>query len=242
MEPRGEPRRRQFGCRALQDAEQTLEPPPVGEAASPDVLVVGTRADEFGERELVEGRGLHGDGREPFGHGPNELLRQDHPAQAHARGERLARRAEVCDVLGGERLDRADGAAVVAELAVVVVFDEERPRARGPARELGPPSGVERDAERELVGGRQEHGVETAKLVWGRAAAINGQRGRGQAALGEEVAVLSVPVGLDPHAPRPARMEHRAKEPQALREAGAHDDPLGRDPDAPRAGQVGGEG
>jgi len=59
-----------------------------------------------------------------------------HPAETGRRGEGLGRGAAVDDMLGVETLEGSDGMAVVAELAVVVIFDDERVVCCRPAEEL----------------------------------------------------------------------------------------------------------
>ncbi len=112
--------------------EQPVAPPPVGDPHAPHVAVVAAGRDQLGERELVE-RARPVAVRARSEHGIEELARDDEPAEAHAGREALRRGPRVDDVLRRERLQRTDGAPVVAELAVVVVLDHDsagRPRPR----------------------------------------------------------------------------------------------------------------
>ena len=65
----------------------------------------------------------------------------------------------VHDVLGRETLEGADRVTVVAVLGVVVVLDHERPGGARPRQQRRPPRRREHDAGRELVRGRDQHGV-----------------------------------------------------------------------------------
>ena len=97
-------------------------------------------------------------------HGPfalDDLVRQrrryEQPAEPQPRREGLADRPRVRDPLGVESLQRADGRAVVAEVAVVVVLDDQPVHGPRPVEEFGaPPRGVG-DSGRELVGRRRHH-------------------------------------------------------------------------------------
>jgi hypothetical protein len=51
---------------------------------------------------------------------------EGHPPDGEAWRDRLARGPEVSDVLWGQPLKRTDRVAVVAELRVVVVLDDQR--------------------------------------------------------------------------------------------------------------------
>jgi hypothetical protein len=76
---------------------------------------------------------------------------------AHAQGGRQ-HFAESADVehagIAIESLQRSDRLALVAVLAVVVVFDDPRPGAPRPVEQVQPACGAHRDAEGELVRGR----------------------------------------------------------------------------------------
>jgi hypothetical protein len=163
--------RRVFGQRL----EERVAPAAVALAHAPDVAVEGAGGDELGERELLEDLCVAEDalGLDDRLH---ETRREDEPSEPQAGRQRLARRAGVDDVLGRQPLERADRLAVVAELAVVVILDEDGAVRAGPGDERGARVGRERRAERELVGGREERRA-------GRA------RARPQEALGDELGV-----------------------------------------------------
>ena len=63
---------------------------------------------------------------------------EDEPAEPQAGRERLARGSGVDDPLRGQRLQRAERVPVVAELAVVVVLDDQPAGARAPTRPRSP--------------------------------------------------------------------------------------------------------
>ncbi len=85
----------------------------------------------------------------------------------------------------------------------------------------------------------QEDGV--AELVHDRAAVVDTDRGHGEAARRDQVAVQAVAEGLDRDGAGAAGDEHRAEQPQGLAEAGAHDDLRRLHQHPPDAREVAGE-
>src|ERR671930_595846 len=75
----------------------------------------------------------------------------DEPPQAQRGREGLRRGPEVGDPLGVEALQRSDGLAVVAELRVVVVFDDDPRTLARPRQQLAAALAAEDDPRRELM-------------------------------------------------------------------------------------------
>src|ERR1700728_4128056 len=98
---------------------------PVSEPGPADVPVVGPGGDELGERELREAAGLRIRQVLGLGYGIDQAGWNYQPAQPHSRRQGLTDGAGVDDVLGGQRLQGANRLAVVAELPVVVVLDDQ---------------------------------------------------------------------------------------------------------------------
>jgi hypothetical protein len=95
--------------------------------------------------------------------GIDEPLGQGQPGQAQARRQRLRRGARVDHVLRRGALQRSHRLAVVAELAVVVVLDDETAMAFGPGDGGPAPVGPHGHAQRVLVGRRHEHGPDVGR-------------------------------------------------------------------------------
>ena len=89
------------------------------------------------------------------------------PAETQRRADGLRGRAEVDDPIGREALERADRHAVVAELGVVVVLDDQGVAAARPGDELAAPARVERRAGRIRVRGRDQHGADVVSVERG---------------------------------------------------------------------------
>jgi hypothetical protein len=174
----GDPHVRGF---AAQRGGQPVPPPAVGEPGPAHVPVVGAGRDELGQGQLVERAGLPVGQLLGRGDIVGQVAGQDEPAEAESRGQALAGRAGVDDVIGREALNGADRLAVVAELAVVVVLDDHAPGVTGPLDHPGPAPRRQRHAERELVGRGQQHRAGRADLVHHGAAAVNRQHGQPQA-------------------------------------------------------------
>jgi hypothetical protein len=181
----------------VQRGGQPVPAPAVGEPGPAHVPVVGSGRDELGQGQLIERAGLPVG--QPLGRGDiaHQVAGQDQPAEAESRGQALAGRAGVDDVIGREALNGADRLAVVAELAVVVVLDDYAAGVAGPLDHPGPAPRLQRHPERELVGRGQQDGAGRADLVHRGAAAVNRQHGQPQAGGRGHGPVRGLPVGLD---------------------------------------------
>ena len=163
----------------------------------------------------------------------------DQPAEAQGRGQRLARRAEVDDPLGSEALERADRRAVVAELGVVVVLDDERVSPFAPSR-----AGRRRPGERTTPVGNWCAGVTTHGLGFGAvegadvdALGVDANRQRLQPGPRDDLPDHCVAGVLDADG-RPARpLEDGAEQADRLREATADERVLGPTGDATHRGR-----
>jgi hypothetical protein len=176
---------------------QPVPPPAVGEPGPAHVPVVGAGRDELGQGQLVEGTALPVG--QPLGRHDvvGQVTGQHQPAEAQSRGQALAGRAGVDDVIGGEALHGPDRLAVVAELAVVVVLDDHSPGVAGPLHHPGPPLRSERHPERKLVRRGQQHRARGADLVDHGTAAVDRKHRQPQAGAGGHGPVTGLPVGLD---------------------------------------------
>ncbi len=131
--------------------------------------------------------------------------------------------------------------AVVAELAVVVVFDDQPARCLRPLdRDHPSPRGQWR-ADRELVGGREQRGVGRGELLDGGAVVVDVDRREPEAARARGLGGGGLDVALDRERSRAARAERLTQEPEPLREARAHDHAVGGRPDPTGARDVLGE-
>jgi hypothetical protein len=159
MEPRGDPFDRQAGERARERCHQGVAAAPVGVAGAADVAVVLAAADEFCEGTLLERR------RADIEQVLDPLclvdkpLWKDRPGEPERRCECLRGRAEIGDAGVVESLDRPDRFAVVAELGVVVVLDDERITLARPVEQLAASGAAHDDPGRELMGRGDENGV-----------------------------------------------------------------------------------
>ena len=235
----GEPRRRRvLGERG----DERLALARVDAAHPPQVAVVAARLDQPRERELVQG------GRAAVG----EVLlvrdrvdqrgRADEPAEPQAGRERLADRADHHHAIGREPLQRADRLAVVAELGVVVVLDEDAVALARPGDRVAAAGRGEDDAGRGLVrrgeDGRAHVGAGVAQP---RAVRVHGHGDGAQPGpLGDRRPVLVARV-LEPELRVPGPRERLEDEVQALREAAADDHLRRLDGRAAHAAQVGGD-
>ena len=200
--------------------------------------VVAARGEELGQHELVQRGGPGTDAGQLRDDRRHEVLGRHQPGQPHRGRQRLARRAAVDDVVGGQRLHRAERSPVVAELAVVVVLDQNSAAGAGPLHELG--AVLERDAQRELVGRGEQDGVDVLARQL-RARRADRQADQAQARVGQDRPVHPQAVGLHAHAPGAEPVQCGGQRAEALPEARAHDDPFRCDAHAPRAGEVAGE-
>ena len=168
--------------------------------------------EDVGEGQLVEGRGAHVGGLLRLDQPVREVRRGDEPAEAQARGQHLARGSRIDHVVPVETLDGADRLAVVAELGVVVVLDDQRAAADGPVDEGGATLGREDGAGRVLVGGGDDDAVdvETVEQVHPHPALVDRHADRVQARSCQRRAVLGVRRVLDGD-PARAGGTHRAR-------------------------------
>lgn len=143
-----------------------------------------------------------------------------------AGGEGLAGGAGVDDVVRIEALHRADGLAVVAVLAVVVVFDDEGVAVRGPRDEGRAAAGGERRAERALVCGREGDGV-GADVVGPSAVLVDGQRLDVQSRRADGRAVVGQAGVLEGHADVPAGAKSVTDQAESLGVTAADHEVLG---------------
>ena len=156
-----------------------------------------------------------------------QARRDDEPGQAQPGHERLRRGAAVGDAVGRERLQRADGLAVVAELAVEVVLDDQPPLGRRPRHGGGAALAREHDARRELVRGR-EHGrrASPSRSVRAPRPSTAAARSRGprprrpRGAAGAQGSSIATAVA-------PAARSARGDEREAVAEARADDHEIG---------------
>ena len=169
----------------------------------------------------------------------------DEPAQPQAGCQALAGRPGVDDVLRAERLHGADRLAVVAELAVVVVLDDQPAGPRGPFDRLASPAGGERHAERELVRrGEQHRRPRPEPAAYQSPSGSAGLVHRHVSAQPVWPRCRAGPAGRTPRWPgRGAPAAQRlADQPEALGEARADHDPVGVHAHAAGPGQVAGQG
>nr|WP_243695342.1 hypothetical protein [Agromyces protaetiae] len=126
------------------------------------------------------------------------------------------------------RLERADAAAVEAELAVVVVLDDEAARAVRPVGERGAARPRQGDPGRELVRGREEHRVDGRRpgveQVDAGAVGVERQADELESGSLQDVPVRRVPVRLDRDAVRAEVDERPAHEGEQVAESSGHDD------------------
>jgi len=165
MKPRGDAGDANRGHVALKCGDEPVAPAPVHQTRAPDVPVVGARADELGERQLVDGAGVPVGDRLGGEDAVDQVRRYDEPAESDTRREGLARSSGVHDPLRSERLERAQRVAVVAELAVVVVLDDQAPGRVAPLGDESPAPGSERRADRELMSGCEQGDVGRAETL-----------------------------------------------------------------------------
>ena len=238
LESGGEPRDAASG-QFVGDPRLQGEPPcPVLGAQASHVAVVVVRVDEAGEGRLVQHVGRPAGAAALRGERAGEPLGDDPPREADGRREALRGRPGVQHVVGRERLECADRAAVVAELAVVVVLDDEAAGAFRPAHDLEPPRGAERHADRELVRRGEQHRIHVPEPLDHRAAGVDGDGDRREARGADDLAVRLVPDLLDGDPPRPGRRERAAREPQELAEPSGDDGALHRRDDAAHPAEV----
>ena len=96
----------------------------------------------LGQRELLEHRGAAVGERLLVRQRAGQPRRREHPPEPQRRREPLRDRADLHDPLGRDALERADRVAVVAELGVVVVLDDQRVLVLGPLEQRRAPLGA----------------------------------------------------------------------------------------------------
>ena len=164
----------------------------------------------------------------------------DQPAQAQSRRQGLRHAADVGDPPGVEALQRADGLAVVAELGVVVVLDDQAVAVRRPGEELAPALAAEHDAGGELVRRRYERRV-GGQLPDDHAVGIELARHELEAERPDLLVQAVVRGVLDRDAPPSARGEDAQQQVHRLGGALDDEDLVGIGDDAARASEVVGE-
>ena len=121
---------------APQRVEQRVAGDGAAPAELPQVALVAAAVDELGERLLLEGRRVaiaQPLGRRERG---DQRRRHDHVADPQRREDGPREGADVEDAAAAiESLQRLEPAAVVAELAVVVVLDDQGVGALGPLQQ-----------------------------------------------------------------------------------------------------------
>ncbi len=241
MQARGEPGDAASGQLVGDPGLEGEAPRPVLRSEPSHVAVVLVGHDESLERALVQHVGeptreapLLGErGGEPLGHHT--------PREADGGRKALGRGARVEHVLGRERLERADRPAIVAELTVVIVLDDESARAFRPSHDLDPARRAERDAGRELVGRREQYGIDRLEAADDCAVRVDGNRDGGEAGGTDDVAVRLMSDLLDRDGLGAARRQGAAGEPEELSEAARDHHALGRRDDAAHPAEVLGE-
>ena len=161
VEPAAAPGRTPVRELTREGGQQRLAASRVAQAHAPEVTLELAAGDEVGESELPGDLRARVLDRLRGDQGPGEPRRREHPAEAHARRQALARRADVEHAVRGESLERAD--ALAAELGVVVVLDDQPVAALGPLDQRGAALGAEHGAGRELVRRRHDHHVRAAR-------------------------------------------------------------------------------
>jgi hypothetical protein len=221
--------------------DEPVTPAPIRQPRPPDVPVVGTAGDELGEGELVERAGKGALGPLDLDELVDQRGRHDEPAEAEARGEALRRGPCVDDLVGAERLHRPDRLAVVPELTVVVVLEHECPGLGRPPDRVPPADRIEDDAERELVGRRQQDRRGIAALVDACAAVVDRHRADGEAAVLDDLAMEAVPERLHRDRRRAPASQPDSNQLEPLGKSGADDDPARVDGDSAGPGEVPGQ-
>ena len=183
--------------------------------------VVGAGADELRQRELVDRAAVAVRERLGGDDPVDQMRRENQPTQPDPGRERLAGGSRVHDPLRRQRLERPERVAVVAELAVVVVLDDQPAGRERPFDRDHPPPRDERRPDRELMRRRQQRGVGRAELLDGGALGVDVDRRERQAARAGGLGGGGLDVALDRKRSRAARAERLAQQSEPLREARA---------------------
>ena len=147
------------------------------------------------------------------------------------------------DPLGVEALHRTDRGAVIAELGVVVVLDDQPVVAARPGDELVAASRGQDRARRELMGGRNDdcRPAPARQLVRHEAIPIDRDGSHREPGRSNGLPLLGQRRRFEPQLARPPCEEDAADEREGLGEPLAHEDPIGGDADTPDAAEVGGK-
>ena len=222
--PAAAPDRPEVGQVAGERVQQRVAPAAVDRAHPAQVVVELAALEDVGERELVEGGRAHVGGllghRSGSGSAPAATAASRGAARVPAPCSRNPRTPRVA----AQALDRADRLAVVAELGVVVVLDDQRAGPRRPVHEGRPAVGREHAARRVLVGGRDDDARRRRAAPAGRPAgrARRPERPRRPGRRAASVARYSGSDGSSTATtPRAARPHRPRGQREALREAAA---------------------
>src|SRR5579884_4351556 len=128
----------------------------VSQAHAAHVPVVGVAGDQVGERQLAQRFGSVVGVHLGVGERLDEAARERDPGKSQSRREGFRGRADIHDVIWRGSLQGAYRLAVVAELTVVVVLDDEAAAGARPLDQRSAPRGVEGSADRVLVRGRDD--------------------------------------------------------------------------------------
>ncbi|MNQ96148.1 hypothetical protein D3C85_1117410 [compost metagenome] len=153
MEPGGVGDRLQPGGQvAVQTVEQARSATGINGVATTDMLVQFAIGDELGQRPLGERRRMPVADLLGPDHGVDERAWQHRIAQAHLRKGGLGKRAnEGHQAILVHALQAIGGPALEAELAVVVVFDDNRAQCLGTSQQSLSARGGHRHAQGILV-------------------------------------------------------------------------------------------
>ena len=155
VQPGGDAARVSSGRCCASSLEQQVATATIDRPHLPQVPVELAAAQELGERELFDHRRPAIDVELSRSELLGQLAGRDHPAEAQAGGERLARRPGIHDVIGRETVQRTDGRVVVPVLGVVVVLDDQAVGVPRPVEQLGTALRRHHAPRRELVGRRR---------------------------------------------------------------------------------------
>ena len=199
-------------------------------AHPPQVAVVAAGLDQRGQGELVErraSRGRRGSSRRVTRRSTSDGG-HDEPAQPECRRQRLADRADRDHPVRRQTLHRADRLAVVAELGVVVVLDDDSRRSRAAqSTSAWRRSGASTTPVGALVGRGDDHGAgpggSPARRRRCRCSSTGTAHGRRPGRGGSATSSRRRPGPRRRPGARPRAASARSDEAEALREAGAHD-------------------
>ncbi|RPK52228.1 hypothetical protein EES40_02935 [Streptomyces sp. ADI93-02] len=229
MQPGRDAAHPEVRCPFGERVDELVAAAPVAQPHRPYVPVVRPRDDELRERQLVRDAGHPVEAALRLADLLHQVLGQHHPGQPQPGRQGLAGRPQVDDPLRVEALERAHRLTVVAELAVVVVLQDQTARGPRPVDRRGPPVGVQRDAGGELVGGGQQHRARTRcsrQRPGPRPERVDRDARGAQARVGQEVPVDVQPVRLDGHPPHPVTPQHLPHQREPVDEPGADHDAL----------------